>query len=65
MYIYVAMPSEVLEQLNLSQCALCKDFFAENIRNLLDCNAFVCLLVRRRAVDYTSASICTVCGVDK
>lgn len=65
MYIYVAMPSEVLEQLNLSQCALRQDLFAENIRDLLDRNAFVCLLVRRGAVRHTSASICTAWGVDK
>lgn len=60
-YMYVAMPSEVLEQLNLTQCALCQDLFAENIRDLLDRNAFVCLLVRRRAVGHMSASICTSC----
>lgn len=63
--MYVAMPSEVLEQLDLTQRALRQDLFAENIRDLLDCNAFVCLLVRRRAVEHMLASICTSCRVDK
>lgn len=59
------MPSEVLEQLNLSQCALRQDLFAENIRDLLDRNAFVRLLVRRRAVGHMSASTCTSFRADK
>jgi hypothetical protein len=35
------MTSKVLQQLNLAQGALSQDLLAEDIRDLLDCNAFV------------------------
>jgi len=37
------MSSEVLQQLYLTQRALCQDLLAEHICNLLDRNAFLCL----------------------
>jgi hypothetical protein len=41
------MTSEVLQKLDLSQCALSQDLLAEDIGDLLDRNSFVCLGIGR------------------
>jgi len=45
--MYIAMPSEVLQQLDLAQRTLRQDLLAEDIRDLLDRNTLVGLLVGR------------------
>lgn len=47
---YVAMAAEVLQKLDLAQGALGQDLFAEDIGDLLDGNAFVCLIVHGSAI---------------
>ena len=44
------MAPEVLQKLDLAQGALGKDLFAEDIRDFLDGDALVRLVVNRRAV---------------
>lgn len=41
------MPSEMLQQFYLSQCTLRQNLLAEDIRNLLNRNAFLGLGIRR------------------
>lgn len=54
------MPSEVLKQLDLSQRTLRQDLLAEDIRDLLDRNPLIRLLIRRSTTSaHTSASIPT------
>lgn len=48
---YIAVASEVLEQLDLSQSPLCQDLFAENIGDFLDGNTFSCVIVRGSTKD--------------
>lgn len=43
--MHIAMSSEVLQQLDLAQCTLRQDLLAEDIRDLLDRNTLVGLLV--------------------
>jgi hypothetical protein len=47
---YIAMSSEVLEQLDLSQRTLCENLLAEDIGHFLDSDALSILGVGRRAV---------------
>lgn len=54
---YVAVASEVLQQLDLAQGALGEDLFAEDIGDLLDGDALAGLVVGRGAVD-GSISMC-------
>lgn len=46
---YVAMSSEVLQELDLTQGALGQDLLAKNIGNLLDRDTLVCVVVHRCA----------------
>jgi hypothetical protein len=46
------MPSEMLQQLDLSQRALCENLLGEDIRNLFDCDTFVGLSIRGGAGEY-------------
>ena len=48
--------SEVLEQLDLAQCALCQNLLAEDIGDLLDGHALVCLVVYGGAVAQINVS---------
>ena len=47
---YIAVATEVLEELDLAQGALGEDLFAEDIGNLFDGDALVCLVVYGRTV---------------
>ena len=47
---YVAVSPEMLEELDFAQGALGEDLFTKDICDLLDCDAFVRLVVDRRAV---------------
>ena len=47
---YVAVSPEMLEELDFAQGALSEDLFTKDICDLLDCDAFVRLVVDRRAV---------------
>lgn len=47
---YIAMASEVLEELDLTQGALGQDLLAEDIGNLLDGDALVALVVDGGAI---------------
>ena len=47
---YIAMASEVLEELDLTQGALGQDLLAEDIGNLLDGNTLTGMIVRGGAV---------------
>jgi predicted metal-dependent TIM-barrel fold hydrolase len=56
--MYIAMSSEVLQQLDLAQRTLRQDLLAEDIRDLLDRNTLVGLLVGRGTLQaHRSASI--------
>lgn len=44
---YIAMSSEVLQELYLTQGALGQDLLAKDIGNLLDRDTLVCLVVHR------------------
>lgn len=50
LFAHVAMASEVLQQLDLAQCALGEDLLAEDIGDLLDGDALVGLVVHGGAV---------------
>lgn len=52
----VSVPTEVLQQLDLSQGTLGKDLLAEHIGNLLDCNALTSLVVGSSA-DYAISTL--------
>ena len=52
---HVAVPSEVLQQLDLAQSTLSKDLFAEDIGELLDGYALAGLVVGGSAVTALSA----------
>lgn len=43
---HISVASKMLKKLYLSQGSLGKDFLAENIRNLFDCDPFAGLVVR-------------------
>lgn len=45
------MPSEVLQQLYLTQRTLSQDLLTEDIGNLLDRDALLCLAIRSSAAD--------------
>lgn len=47
---YIAVAAEVLQKLDLAQSTLGQDLLAEHIRNLLNCDALVCLVVHGGAV---------------
>lgn len=52
---YIAMSSEVLQELDFAQGALGQDFLAKNIGDLLDGNTLLCLVIDG----------CTVTGNDR
>ena len=39
------MAAEMLQELDFPQSSFCKDLFAENIRDFLDCDSFIGLVV--------------------
>jgi hypothetical protein len=47
---YIAMAAEVLQELDLAQGTLGQNFLAEDIGDLLDGDALICLVVNRGAV---------------
>jgi hypothetical protein len=55
---YIAMPPEVLQQLDLAQGSLGQDLFAEDIGDLLDGDTLARLVVGGGAVDDTISMLC-------
>lgn len=52
---YIAVTSEVLQELDLSQSTFCQNLLTKDIGHFLDRNPLSCLVVRGRAVILKSA----------